>query len=81
MYIVEEGGARLRVVLHSDTLCKSDALQHNYTVLNELVDKANEIIENEIQPSIDMNSLYMEGFTGSCFVPLVAIFQEDGIPD
>ena len=45
------------------------------------MDKANEIIENEIQPSIDMNSLYMEGFTGSRAMLMVIIFQAYGGPD
>ena len=62
------------MALHSDTLCKSD-------VLNDLVDKANEILENKMQPSIDMNSSSMEDFTGSRVMPLVTIFQADGGPD
>ena len=41
----------------------------------------NEILENEMKPSIDMNSLSMEGFTCSCAMPLVTIFQADGGPD
>ena len=46
LYIVEEGGAILRVALHSATIWKSDVFHHNYAVLNDLVDKANEILEN-----------------------------------
>ena len=76
LYIGEEGGDRLRVALHSATICKSDVFQHNYAVLNDLVEKANDIIENKMQPSIDMNSLSMEGFTGSRAMPLVTIFKQ-----
>ena len=71
----------IRVAFHSSTLCKLDVFQHNYAVLNDLLDKANEIIENNMQPSIEMNSLSIEGFTGSCAIPLVIIFQADGGPD
>ena len=69
------------MALHSVTLCKLDVFQSNFAVLNEPVDKANEIIENEMQPSIDMNSFSMEGFTGYHAMPLVTIFQADGGPD
>ena len=48
LYIGEEGGVRLNVALHSATLCKSDGFQHNYAVLNDLVDKANEILEKKM---------------------------------
>ena len=41
----------------------------------------NEILEYEMKPSIDMNSLSMEGFTGSRTMPLVTIFQANGGPD
>ena len=41
----------------------------------------NEILENEMKPRIDMDSLSMEGFTGSRAIPLVTIFQADSGPD
>ena len=69
------------MALHSATICKSDVFQHNYAVLNDLVDKDNEILEKDMQPSIDMNSLSMEGFIGSRAMPLVTIFQADSDPD
>ena len=77
-YIGEEGGDILCVVLHSANLCKLDVFQHNYAILNEIVEKANEILENKMQPRIYMNSLSVEGFTGSRAMPLVTIFQADG---
>ena len=69
------------MAFHSATICRLDIFQNNYAVLNDLADKANEILENEMQPSIDMNSLSMEGFTGSGAISLVTIFQADGGPD
>ena len=81
LYIGEEKGSRLRVGLHSVTICKSDVFQHNYAILNKIVDKVNEIIENKMQTSIYMSSLFMEGFTGSNSMPMVTIFQADCGPD
>ena len=63
------------MALHSATLCKLDVFQHNYAFLNELVNKVNEMIENEMQPIIEMNSFSMESFMGSCAMPLVKIFK------
>ena len=81
LYIGEEGVSRLRVALHSTNLCKLDVFKHNYSVLNDLVDKAKEILENEMQPSIDMNSFSMKGFTGYRAMPLIRVFQADGALD
>ena len=78
LYIGEEKGSRLRVGLHSVTICKSDVFHHNYAILNELVEKPNEILENEMQLSIDMNLLSMECFTGSRVMPPVKKIQADG---
>ena len=77
LYIREETGNRLCVALHSSTICKSYVFQHNYAVLNDPADKANEILENEMQPIIYMNSLSMEGFTEPHAMPLGNIFEAD----
>ena len=66
------------MAFHSATLCKLDVFQHNYDILNDLVEKPNEILENEMQLSIDMNLLSMECFTGSHVMPPVKKFQADG---
>ena len=55
LYIGEEGGSRSHVTLHSATLCKLDVFQKNYAVLNDQVDKVNEILKNKMQPNINMN--------------------------
>ena len=66
------------MAFHSATLCKLDVFQHNYDILNDLVEKPNEILENEMQLSIDMNLLSMECFTGSRVMPPVKKIQADG---
>ena len=80
LYVGHEGGTQLRVSLHSATLEKSDVFHHNYAVLEDLVDRANELLKSEGLPMIDINKLSMHR-VGEIAMPLIMIFQADGGPD
>ena len=75
----DEGNTELRVALHSATLEPSDVFKHSLSVLEDVISRANMVLEAEGRPAICMKELNMRGFIGIGAMPLLQIHQADGV--